>query len=90
MYLFGEKNQPIIINIARGPVLDEKFVIYCLKRKLIKNAGLDVFEKEPINKKNKLLSINNNFYSAHNAFNTVESVERTNAKVIENLIRGLK
>ena len=33
-----------------------------IKRKLIKNAGLDVFEKEPINKKNKLLSINNNFY----------------------------
>tara|TARA_B100001248_G_scaffold59713_1_gene40918 strand:- start:1975 stop:2946 length:972 start_codon:yes stop_codon:yes gene_type:complete len=84
------KNQPIIINIARGPVLDEKFVTYCLKKKLIKNAGLDVFEKEPINKKNKLLSFNNNFYSAHNAFNTVESVERTNVKVIENLIRGLK
>lgn len=84
------KKQPIIINIARGPVLDEKFIIHCLKNKLIKNAGLDVFEIEPINKKNKLLSFNNNFYSAHNAFNTVESVERTNARVIENLIKGLK
>jgi D-3-phosphoglycerate dehydrogenase len=84
------KNQPIIINIARGPVLDEGFVVHCLKKKLIKNVGLDVFEKEPINKKNKLLSFNNNFYSAHNAFNTAESVERTNARVIENLIKGLK
>ena len=37
-----------------------------------------------------LLSFNNNFYSAHNAFNTAESVERTNARVIENLIKGLK
>jgi D-3-phosphoglycerate dehydrogenase len=84
------KKQPIIINIARGPVLDEGFVIHCLKKKLIKNVGLDVFEKEPINKKNRLLNFNNNFYSAHNAFNTAESVERTNARVIENLIKGLK
>jgi D-3-phosphoglycerate dehydrogenase len=84
------KNQPIIINIARGPVLDEKFVAYCLKRKLIKNVGLDVFEKEPIHKRNRLLNFNKNFYSAHNAFNTKESVERTNNRVIENLIKGLK
>jgi D-3-phosphoglycerate dehydrogenase len=84
------KNQPIIINIARGQVLDEKFVVYCLKRKLIKNVGLDVFQKEPIDKKNRLLNFNNNFYSAHNAFNTNESVERTNNRVIENLIKGLK
>ena len=41
-------------------------------------------------KGNKLLSFKNNFYSAHNAFNTVESVERTNERVIENLIKGLK
>jgi D-3-phosphoglycerate dehydrogenase len=84
------KNQPLIINIARGQVLDEKFIIYCMKRKLIKNIGLDVFEKEPIDKKNRLLKFNNSFYSAHNAFNTIESVERTNARVIENLIKGLK
>lgn len=94
MFTFKHKKflikQPIIINIARGPVLDEKFIIYCLKNKLIKNAGLDVFEREPINKKNKLLSFRNNFYSAHNAFNTIESVEKTNSRVIENLINGLK
>jgi len=84
------KNQPLIINIARGQVLDEKFIIYCMKRKLIKNIGLDVFEKEPIHKRNRLLNFNKNFYSAHNAFNTKESVERTNNRVIENLIKGLK
>ena len=42
-----------------------------------------------MDKKNRLLDFNNNFYSAHNAFNTVESVDRTNNRVIENLIKGL-
>ena len=83
------KKKPIIINISRGPVMDEKFVIYCLKKNLIKNIGLDVFEKEPIDRKNSLLKFKNNFFSAHNAFNTFESVKRTNDAVITNLIEGL-
>jgi D-3-phosphoglycerate dehydrogenase len=84
------KKKPIIINIARGPVLDEKFIVHCLKKKIINNAGLDVFEKEPIDQKHAFLKMKHGFYSAHNAFNTIESVERTNEKVIENLIKGLK
>lgn len=84
------KKKPIIINISRGPVLDEKFIVFCLKKKLLKNVGLDVFEKEPINKKNMLLKFDGNFFSAHNAYNTIESVDRTNKKVIRNLIEGLK
>lgn len=49
-----------------------------------------MFEKEPVNKNNKLLKSDHNFFSAHNAFNTVESVKKTNTRVIENLIKGLK
>jgi D-3-phosphoglycerate dehydrogenase len=84
------KKKPIIINISRGLVLDEKFIAHCLKKKLINNVGLDVFEKEPIDQKHAFLKMKHNFYSAHNAFNTMDSVERTNKKVIENLIKGLK
>jgi D-3-phosphoglycerate dehydrogenase len=84
------KKKPVIINIARGPVLDEKFIAYCLKKKLINNVGLDVFEKEPIDHKHPFLKMKHGFYSAHNAFNTIESVERTNKQVVENLIKGLK
>ena len=83
------KRKPIIINISRGPVLDENFIIYCLKNDLIKNVGLDVFEKEPMSKNHSLLKFKHNFYSAHNAFNTIESVKRTNDRVINNLITGL-
>ena len=64
--------------------------MHCLKKKLINNAGLDVFEKKPIDQKHAFLKMKHGFYSAHNAFNTIESVERTNEKVIENLIKGLK
>lgn len=83
------KRKPIIINISRGQVLDENFIIYCLKNDLIKNVGLDVFEKEPMSKNHSLLKFKHNFYSAHNAFNTIESVKRTNDRVINNLITGL-
>ena len=83
------KKKPIIINISRGPVMDEKFVIYCLKKNLIRNVGLDVFEQEPIDASNSLLKFKNNFYSAHNAFNTFESVKRTNDEVVKNILKGL-
>jgi len=51
---FGEKEfaamkkQPIFINTARGAIVDEKALIKALKNKWIFGAGLDVFEKEPV------------------------------------------
>ena len=83
------KKKPILVNIARGPIINEDALIYCLKKKIISNVGLDVFNKEPIDKKNKLIKAKGNFFSAHNAYNTHESVERTNEIVINNLIDNL-
>jgi D-3-phosphoglycerate dehydrogenase len=83
------KKKPILINIARGPIINEDALIYCIKKKIISNIGLDVFNKEPVEKKNKLIETRGNFFSAHNAYNTNESVERTNEIVINNLINNL-
>ena len=82
------KKKPIIINIARGLVIDQEALVYALKRKIISKVALDVFNQEPIKKNNKLLKFSGNFYSAHNAYNTKESIDRTNRKAVENLLKG--
>ncbi|WP_088744220.1 D-glycerate dehydrogenase [Cobetia sp. QF-1] len=51
-----EKMSPhaILINIARGPVIDEAALIDCLQRGGIRGAGLDVFEQEPLSSSSPL------------------------------------
>lgn len=83
------KKTSAIINIARGPIIDEASLIKVLEKKMIKFAGLDVFEKEPIKLNNKLLNLNNCFIGSHNAFNTIEEVEKVNKVTFTNLLKFL-
>ena len=84
------KKNLILINISRGPVVEEAFLIKALKEKKIAGAGLDVFEYEPLGIKNQLRKMNNCILSAHNAFNTHEASIQTNNSSINNLFKGLK
>jgi len=54
-----------LINVARGPVVDEPALIEALKAKRIAGAGLDVFEQEPIAPDNPLLSMEHVIVSPH-------------------------
>jgi len=54
-----------LINVARGPVVDEPALIQALKAKRIAGAGLDVFEQEPIAPDNPLLSMEQVIVSPH-------------------------
>lgn len=68
------KNTSMIINIARGPLINENDLIEALKSGQIKYAGLDVFEKEPIDKNNPLLKMDNVVLTPHSAFYGEESL----------------
>jgi len=61
------KNTAFLINIARGPVIDEKCLIDALNEGLIAGAGLDVFEAEPLPDNSPLLTMDNVMLAPHNA-----------------------
>lgn len=56
-----------IINVARGPIIQEQVLIRALKEKWIAGAGLDVFEKEPLPPDSELWDMPNVIVSSHNA-----------------------
>ena len=84
------KSKPLIINIARGSIIEEKALIFLLQKKIIKGACLDVFEYEPLTKKSKLTKFNNVILTSHNAFNTKDEVNKVHLNTYKNLISGLK
>jgi D-3-phosphoglycerate dehydrogenase len=62
------KNDSIIINVARGPIINEEDLIEALENNEIGFAGLDVFESEPLEENSKLLTMDNVVLTAHSAF----------------------
>jgi len=57
----------VLINIGRGPCVDEAALVAALESKAIKGAGLDVFETEPLPQSSKLWTFPNVLISPHNA-----------------------
>ncbi|MCI0439993.1 MAG: 2-hydroxyacid dehydrogenase [Chloroflexi bacterium] len=64
------KPTAILINTSRGPVVDEQALIGALREKKIAAAGLDVFEKEPVDPNNPLLKMDNVVVTPHSAGTT--------------------
>jgi len=64
------KPTAVIINTSRGPVVDEVALTDALQQKRIAGAGLDVFEKEPVDPANSLLKLENVVVSPHSAGTT--------------------
>lgn len=80
------KKEAILINIARGALINNKDLLRALQKKIIKAAGLDVFENEPLKKSSKFLKLKNCIMTSHNAFNSKELIKDINLKSINNLI----
>lgn len=71
------KRSAYIINVSRGPIIDEKALVDALKNGDIAGAGIDVFDQEPTQPDNPLFALDNTIVSAH--------VAGTNATLMENL-----
>ena len=84
------KKTAIIINNARGPVIDEKALYKALKEGWIAGAGLDVFEQEPTPTTNPLLTLDNIVVAPHISSSSFETRSKMSAMVAENLVSFLK
>jgi lactate dehydrogenase-like 2-hydroxyacid dehydrogenase len=84
------KPTAIIVNIARGAIIDQKALVEALKERRIAGAGLDVFEQEPIPPDDPILKLDNAILTPHNASSTPEVVEKSSRRSVENVIAFLE
>jgi glyoxylate reductase len=84
------KSSSVIINAARGPVIDHTALYEALKNKEIAGAGLDVTDPEPIPNNHPLLTLDNCIIVPHIASATVETRRAMSNLAAANLINGLK
>jgi D-3-phosphoglycerate dehydrogenase len=83
------KRDAVLINTARGPIVEESALIAALQDKWIAGAALDVFEMEPLPKDSPLRKMNNVMLASHNANSSPAAWERVHFNTIKNLIEGL-
>lgn len=87
---FGKmKKRPYVINVARGPVIEEAALIEALAGGRISGAGLDVFEDEPLSPGSPLRSMDNVILSSHNANSSPRFWQRVHENSVNMLFEGL-
>lgn len=84
------KKNAFLVNTARGKIIDESALIKALKTNIIAGAGIDVFEKEPIEKNSELVKLENVVLAPHIGSSSAETRKRMAEITIQNLISGLQ
>lgn len=80
----------ILVNTARGSLLDEAALVECLREKKIGGAGLDVFETEPLPPNHPLIAMPNVLLTPHSAGMTPEVIQIGLTMAVENIENFLK
>ena len=83
------KPESVLINTARGPIVDEKALIDKLQAGEIAGAALDVFEVEPLPHNSPLLKMENVMLAPHNSNSSPQAWERVHWNTVKNLLVGL-
>jgi len=79
----------VLINTARGPIVDEMALVDALRAGRLRGAALDVFEVEPLPADSPLLTMENVMLAPHNANSSPAAWERVHWNTIKNLLDGL-
>jgi D-3-phosphoglycerate dehydrogenase len=83
------KSNAMLINTARGHIVEEKALIEALQAKRLAGAALDVFELEPLPHDSPLMKMDNVLLAPHNANSSPTAWERVHWNTIRNLLAGL-
>ena len=81
------KPEAVVINVGRGPVIDETAMVRALAAGRIKGAALDVFESEPLTAGHPLYTLPNVLLSPHCADHTPDWLERAMRFFLDNFER---
>ena len=79
----------VLINTARGPVVDQAALVNALQENRLRGAALDVFEKEPLPGDSPLLTMEQVLLAPHNSNSSPRFWERVHWNTIHNLLIGL-
>jgi D-3-phosphoglycerate dehydrogenase len=79
----------VLINTARGPIVDEPALASALQAGTIAGAALDVFEVEPLPADSPFIQMENVMLAPHNANSSPAAWERVNWNTVKNLVEGL-
>jgi D-3-phosphoglycerate dehydrogenase len=78
------KREAVLVNTARGGIVDTEALVNALKNKTIRAAGLDVFEAEPLPKEHPLCSLGNVILTPHAGYYSEDSLYELKTRPIEN------
>ena len=95
-HLIGErelramKKTAFLVNVSRGPIIDEPMLCRALSEGWIAGAALDVLEVEPPKPENPILKLENVILTPHIAYYSDESVIEQRKRTVEEIIRHIK
>jgi phosphoglycerate dehydrogenase-like enzyme len=83
------KPNAVLINTARGPIVEEAALVEALQVQRLAGAALDVFEIEPLPLESPLMKMDNVLLAPHNSNSSLAAWERVHWSTIRNLLDGL-